>query len=44
MSTGIYCCYKNKVEEIMQDLELDREDISISQLTYLKEKITVLLS
>ena len=27
----IYCCYKNKIEEIMQD-------ISISQSTYLKEK------
>ena len=48
MSTGmeasaIYGWYYDKIKELMQDLELNNEDYSISQMYYLKEKITILV-
>ena len=41
--SNIYKWYNQKIEELTEDLKLDREDICVSQLVYLKGKINELL-
>ena len=40
---NIWLVYYDKIKELIQDLELNNEDYSISQMYYLNEKITILV-
>ena len=42
-SSEIYQWHKLKLEEMIQGLELYEEDIGVSQVIYLKQKITAII-